>query len=113
MDELHAHQEELPGRGFPTRVIISSLKPEVGDLAFPMALELVPRDLPNRSILDFHVDGILENTLTPTTWQMWQGDTPLPTGKDGLLQTLNVCAIVDSAEQRAEVKVAMAQSSSA
>ena len=78
-----------------------------------MALEIIPRDLPNRSILDFHVDGILENTLTPTTWQTWQGDAPLPTGEDGLLQTQIVCAIVDSAEQRVEVKIAIAQSKAA
>jgi hypothetical protein len=111
MDEIHGHQEELMGRGFHTRAIIRRLKPEVGDLAYPMALEIVPRDLPNRSILDFHVDGILENTLTPATWRDWQGDAPLPTGEDGLLQTQIVCAIVDSAAQQAEIKVPAPQKS--
>lgn len=112
VDELRTHQEELLAKGFSTRIITRRLKPEVGDLAFPMALEIVPRDLPNRSILDFLVDGILEDTLTPASWRAWQGDAPLPTGDDGLLQTQIVCAIVDSAEQRAEVKVPVMQGNS-
>jgi hypothetical protein len=42
------------------------------------------------------VDAILENTLTPSSWESFG---PLPAGIDGLRQTRVVCAIVDSAER--------------
>jgi predicted dehydrogenase len=41
------------------------------------------------------LDAILEDTLTPSSWQKVG---PLPTGLDGLRQTQVVCAIVKSAE---------------
>jgi hypothetical protein len=42
------------------------------------------------------VDAILEDTLTPSSWQ---GYGPLPSGIDGLRQTQVVSAIVSSAAQ--------------
>ena len=42
------------------------------------------------------VDAVLEDTLTPSSWQ---GYGPLPTGIDGLRQTQVVSAIVQSAEE--------------
>jgi hypothetical protein len=42
------------------------------------------------------VDAILEDTLTPSSWQ---GYGPLPSGIDGLRQTQVVCAIVASAQE--------------
>ena len=41
------------------------------------------------------VDAVLEDTLTPSSWQ---DAGPLPTGLEGLRQTRVVCAIVESAE---------------
>ena len=48
------------------------------------------------------VDAVLEDTLTPTSWDRYGS---LPSGIDGLRQTQVVCAIVDSAKKGAVIEL--------
>jgi predicted dehydrogenase len=56
--------------------------------------EALPKD--EWRVVRGFVDAVLEDTLTPSSWQ---GYGPLPTGIDGLRQTQVVSAIVQSAEE--------------
>jgi predicted dehydrogenase len=51
------------------------------------------------------IDSIMEGTLTPSGWRAWQGDSPLPTVEDGLVQTKIVCAIEESAATGQVIRV--------
>ena len=51
------------------------------------------------------MDAIVEGTTTPASWQEWQGDGVLPTGKDGLA-IVRVCnAIIEAAERQTTIEL--------
>ncbi len=103
--ELEAAQQALLKRGLATRIICREQRISGWMRGTKRGLELeldgCLRPNPTTVILD----GIAEKTLTPASWQQWQGDQPLPTGEDGLAQTAIVCAVVESAETGQVVKL--------
>ena len=99
-ESLIDHQARLLAQGINVRALIHRPSPTAGALQAGGAEEkrgLETYDLP----MDWwrvgrgFVDAILEDTLTPTSWQ---GYGPLPSGIDGLRQTQVVAAIIRSAE---------------
>jgi len=93
-------QEELAQEGIAARALVHQPNPTAGALqagGAKRARGLEAFELPQdwwRIVRGF-VDAILQDTLTPSSWQ---GYGPLPTGIDGLHQTQVVSAIVQSAE---------------
>ena len=99
-DDLLQHQAKLLARGVNVRALVHRPSPTSGALKAgggeqKHALETF--DLPQDwwRIGRGFVDAILEDTLTPSSWQ---GYGPLPSGIDGLRQTRVVGAIIESAE---------------
>ncbi|MFH1085848.1 MAG: hypothetical protein V1772_08830, partial [Chloroflexota bacterium] len=103
--ELEASQQALLQRGLASRIICREQRVSGWTRGIKRGLELeldaCLRPNPTTVILD----GIIEGTLTPASWRQWQGDDPLPTGEDGLAQTAIVCAVVESAETGAVVRI--------
>lgn len=104
--DLLAHQDILIQQGINLRALVHRPNPTAGALqagggATKRALEAFAPPLDFWRIPRCFVDAILQNTLTPTSWQ---GYGPLPTAIDGLKQTRVVCAIVESAEKNAVVE---------
>jgi predicted dehydrogenase len=100
-DELLEHQDKLAQEGINLRALVHRPNPTTGSLqagggAVKHALEAFAPPLDFLYIARCFIDAILQDTLTPTSWQDYG---PLPTAIDGLKQTRVVCAIVDSAEQ--------------
>lgn len=94
-------QEELLAEGISVRALLHHPDPTAGklragggDLKRGLEAFVLPQDW--WQIARACVDAILEDTLTPSSWQ---GYGPVPTGIDGLRQTQVVSAIVASAEQ--------------
>ncbi|MBN1937752.1 MAG: Gfo/Idh/MocA family oxidoreductase [Anaerolineae bacterium] len=99
-DALLAHQQTLLDQGINARALVHRPSPTAGELkagggALRCGLEAfeLPQDW--WRVARGFVGAILENTLTPSSWQ---GYGPLPTAADGLKQTRVVCAIVESAQ---------------
>ncbi|NLS79638.1 MAG: Gfo/Idh/MocA family oxidoreductase [Chloroflexi bacterium] len=104
--DLLAHQDILVQQGINLRALVHRPNPTAGALqagggATKRALEAFAPPLDFWRIPRCFMDAILQNTLTPTSWQ---GYGPLPTAIDGLKQTRVVCAIVESAEKNAVVE---------
>ena len=98
--ELLAFQSELMGEGINVRALLHRPRPTAGELEAgggELKRGLEAFTLPGnwQRIMQCFVDAVLEDTLTPSSWQ---GYGPLPSGIDGLRQTQVVSAIVQSAE---------------
>jgi len=100
-EELLAHQDRLLEQGINVRALLHRPSPTAGELEagggeLKRGLEAfaLPHDW--WRVARGFIDGVLEDTLTPSSWADYG---PLPTGIDGLRQTQIVCAIVDSAEK--------------
>jgi predicted dehydrogenase len=99
-EALQAHQKALSERGIEVRALLHRPSPTAGVLQagggeLEAALEAFAPPMDWWRLARCFVDAILEDSLTPTSWQ---DIGPLPTGLDGLRQTQVVCAIVESAE---------------
>jgi predicted dehydrogenase len=99
-EALQAHQQTLSDRGIQVRALLHRPNPTAGVLQagggeLASALEAFAPPMDWWRLARGFVDAILEDTLTPSSWQ---NVGPLPTGVDGLRQTRVVCAIVESAE---------------
>jgi len=97
---LQMHQQALSERGIPVRALLHRPNPTAGVLQagggrLETALEAFSAPMDWWRLARGFVDAILEDTLTPASWQ---DVGPLPTAVDGLHQTRVVCAIVESAE---------------
>jgi hypothetical protein len=69
------------------------------DLAFPvfdLAREIPVAEAPKHELLQFVLDGILENTRTPKSWRAWQGDQPLVDGEIAFENVKVIAAIEQS-----------------
>lgn len=100
-EDLLSLQQELLAEGINVRALLHRPDPTSGKLkagggSLKRGLEAfaLPQDW--WQIARACVDAILEDTLTPSSWQ---GYGPVPTGIDGLRQTQVVSAIVASAEK--------------
>jgi predicted dehydrogenase len=99
-DDLQAHQLVLSERGIKVRALLHRPDPAAGALKagggrLETALEVFAAPMDWWRLARGFVDAVLEDTLTPSSWQHVG---PLPTGLDGLRQTRVVCAIVESAK---------------
>lgn len=100
-EALLAHQNALLAQDIRVRALVHRPAPTAGALETAAAEERVALEagaLPQdwwRLARGF-VDGVLEDTLTPSSWAHYG---PLPTAEDGLRQTRVVAAIVRSAEE--------------
>jgi predicted dehydrogenase len=99
-EALQAHQRTLSARGIEVRALLHRPNPTAGVLKagggrLETALEAFAAPMDWWRLARGFVDAVLEDTLTPSSWQ---DVGPLPTGVDGLRQTRVVCAIVESAE---------------
>jgi predicted dehydrogenase len=100
-EALLSLQQELLAEGINVRALLHHPDPTAGKLkagggGLKRGLEafVLPQDW--WQIARACVDAIVEDTLTPSSWQ---GYGPVPTGLDGLRQTQVVSAIVSSAEK--------------
>jgi predicted dehydrogenase len=100
-EALLSLQQGLLAEGISVRVLLHRPDPTAGQLRagggeLKRALEAftLPQDW--WRVVRSCVDAILEDTLTPSSWE---GYGPVPTGADGLRQTQIVSAIVGSAER--------------
>jgi predicted dehydrogenase len=87
--DIDVRAQVQPGRSTAAAVSSSEIGPRVS-----LEADALPADA-WRLVRGF-VDAVLEDTLTPSSWQRYG---PLPTGVDGLRQTQVVGAIVRSAEE--------------
>lgn len=99
-DELLAHHRELLALGVNMRAFVHRPSPTAGELVagggeLQAGYESLENPLNWERIMRGAVDAILEDTLTPSSWQ---GVGPLPTLVDGLRQARIVTAIVESAD---------------
>ena len=99
-DTLLEHQGALLEQGINVRALVHRPDPTAGSLkaggaALKTGLEAYAPPADWWRIARCFVDAVLEDTLTPSSWQCYG---PLPTGLEGLRQTRVVCAIVESAE---------------
>jgi len=99
-ERLLACQEELAQEGVRVRALLHKPNPTAGALRagggqLKAALEAFAPPLDWWRVARGFLDAILEDTLTPSSWERYG---PLPTGVDGLRQTRVVAAIVESAE---------------
>jgi predicted dehydrogenase len=97
---LQEHQQALAQQGIEVRALLHRPNPTAGELkagggTLQAALEAFSPPMDWWRLARGFVDAVLEDTLTPASWQ---GIGPLPTAIDGLRQTQVVCAIVESAE---------------
>ena len=100
--QLLDHQKKLLGEGIRVRALMHRPVPTGEDLKQGLEAFGLPPDA--WRLARSFVDGILEDSLTPSSWAMYG---PLPTSTDGLKQTRIVCAIVESAEKGEAVQVAL------
>jgi predicted dehydrogenase len=106
-DELLAFQDELMAEGINARALLHRPSPTAGELkagggVLKRGLEAFAPPSDWWRIARSVIDAVLEDTLTPTSWDKYG---PLPTGIDGLRQTQVVAAIVESAETGAVVEL--------
>ncbi|MEA3345524.1 MAG: Gfo/Idh/MocA family oxidoreductase [Chloroflexota bacterium] len=100
-EELLAHQDKLLEQGINVRALLHRPEPTAGELEagggeLKLGLETLDLQMDWWRVARGFVDGMLEDTLTPSSWTDYG---PLPTGMDGLKQTQIICAIVESAER--------------
>ena len=99
-EELLKHQAALESQGVGVRALIHRPSPTAGALKagggdVKRGLETFENKMDWWRVARGFVDAIVEDTLTPSSWQ---GYGPLPSAVDGLRQTQIVHAIVKSAE---------------
>ena len=97
LDELRHHQDILGKRGLGTRLIRRETLTQGWDEGIHSCLEIPTGEAPNRELLGFVLDAILEDTLEPQSWKEWQGEGPLPTGEVALENVRVIQAIEKSA----------------
>jgi predicted dehydrogenase len=106
--QLLAHQDALLARGVKVSALLHRPEPTTGQLSaggsvLQPSLEFRgPSSGGLMALVGRFVDAILEDTLTP---QSWQGNGPLPTHADGLRQTQVVTAIIRAAETGRPVRM--------
>ncbi|MBL7198563.1 MAG: Gfo/Idh/MocA family oxidoreductase [Anaerolineae bacterium] len=105
--ELFAFQNDLAGEGINVRALLHRPDPTAGELKagggdLRYGLEAFAAPLDSWRVVRSAVDAVLEDTLTPSSWDRYG---PLPTGIDGLRQTQVVAAIVESAERDAAIRL--------
>jgi len=95
-EELARHQQVLRERGLSTRIIWHEPRESPWSPGSTMGLDLVAGDAPNRELLEFILDAIIEDTVEPQSWKAWQGDGPLPMG-DVALENVRVIEAIHQA----------------
>lgn len=104
-DELRHHQDALRKRGIGTRIIRREPLATGWNQGIACGLEIPTGEAPNRELLEFVLDAILENTLEPESWKDWQGEGPLPTGEVALENVRIIHAIEKSAQEGVPVDI--------
>lgn len=101
VDQLVEHQDALRKRGASVHVKLHQPRANVGGDIMP-SLEMDSSQPPAIRLMDHIIASILEDKDVPSTWE---GNGRLPTGEDGLKQAQIVCAIIESARTRREVRI--------
>lgn len=96
LDQLRHAQDELLSRGIGTRLFWETPNTEGIPKTVP-GLEVIP-NAKEKPLTDYIVDAFLENTSCPSSWKAFQGESSLPTHRDGLEQTRVCCAVEESAQ---------------
>jgi hypothetical protein len=104
-EELRHHQEALRKRGLGSRIIWREPLNTGWNRGITCGLEIAQLEAPNREILEFVLDGILENTDTPESWKAWQGDGPLPMANIAMHNVHVIEAIYESVKTGLPVSV--------
>lgn len=95
-DQLRRTQDELLGRGIGTRLFWE--KPNTEGIPKTVAgIEVIPNPK-EKPLTDYIIDAFLESTSCPSSWKAFQGESSLPTHRDGLEQTRVCCAVEESAQ---------------
>jgi predicted dehydrogenase len=98
--QVKAAQDELLERGIGTRLFWE--KPNTKGIPKTVAgLEVVPKQK-EVSLTDYIIDAFVEGTPCPASWKRFQGESSLPTHRDGLEQTRVCCAVEESARKGGE-----------
>jgi predicted dehydrogenase len=106
-EEVLGFQDALLDEGVNVRALLHRPDPAAGALkagggVLKRSLEVFAPPLDWWRVARGFVDAVLEDTLTPSSWE---GYGPLPTGVDGLRQTQVVSAIVESAAKGEAVRI--------
>ena len=107
-EALLAHQDALLDRGVRVAALLHRPDPTTGELSASSGVRRPCLEVRGPSagglmaLVGRFVDAILQDTLTP---ESWQGNGPLPTHHDGLRQAQVVAAIVKSAQTNEVVNV--------
>jgi predicted dehydrogenase len=104
-EDLRFHQNILRQRGLGSRIVRSDPLTTGWEQGGLLALEIPAAEAPKHELLQFILDGIQEDTLTPRSWQAWQGDTPLVTGEIGLENVRVIDALERSAREGHPVEI--------
>jgi hypothetical protein len=105
--EVQSHQEVLHGRGIGSRVVMNDLLTTGWGTNGPLGLEIPFAEAPKHELLHFVLDAILEDTLTPKSWQAWQGDVPLVSGEMALENVRVINAIEKSVSSGEPISVSL------
>jgi predicted dehydrogenase len=106
VDDLRRHQAVLHDRGVGSRLIEGDLIATGWGRKGPLGLEIPIAEAPKHELLQFVLDGVLENTQTPESWRAWQGDQPLVDGEIALENVKVIAAIEQSAMTGLPVELA-------
>lgn len=99
-DDLRQAQAELLERNIGTRLFWE--KPNTKGIPKTVpGLEVIPKEK-ETPLTDYIIDAFLEDTACPSSWKAFQGESRLPTFRDGLEQT-RVCCAVEEAARTGEV----------
>ena len=96
VEDLRGHQAVLHDRGVGSRLIEGDLIASGWGRKGPLGLEIPFAEAPKHELLQFVLDGILENTSTPKSWRDWQGDQPLVDGETAFENVRIIAAIEQS-----------------
>jgi predicted dehydrogenase len=106
VDDLRRHQAVLHDRGLGSRLIEGDLIATGWGRKGPLGLEVPAAEAPKHELLQFVLDGILENTRTPESWRAWQGEQPLVDGEAAFENVRVIAAIEQSVATDAPVDIA-------
>ena len=104
-DELRHHQQVLRKRGIGTRIVLREPLAAGWNQGIACGLEIPTGEAPNRELLEFVIDAILEDTLEPRSWKDWQGDGPLPMGEAALENVRIISALEKSAREGVPIDI--------
>ncbi len=99
-DDLRQAQAELLERNIGTRLFWEMPNTKGIPKTVP-GLEVIPKEK-ETPLTDYIIDAFLEDTACPSSWRAFQGESRLPTFRDGLEQT-RVCCAVEEAARTGEV----------